>query len=104
MEILTSPPRAAVVNDMGADEKISLPFLWKIGCEPTDTKIRLKGKGVPSIQNKEIRGDHYVTLIVQVPIKLNAQQRDLLRQYEATFGGKADGGESKKKGGFFTKK
>ena len=33
----------------------------------TDTKVRLKGKGVPSLRNKAIRGDHYVTLVVQVP-------------------------------------
>lgn len=33
----------------------------------TDTRIRLKGKGVPSLRNKNVRGDHYVTLVVQVP-------------------------------------
>ncbi len=30
----------------------------------TDTRIRLKGKGVPSLRNKNVRGDHYVTLVV----------------------------------------
>ena len=25
----------------------------------TDTKIRLKGKGVPSLRNKGVRGDHF---------------------------------------------
>ena len=33
----------------------------------TDTKIRLKGKGVPSVRNSQIRGDHYVTLVIQTP-------------------------------------
>ena len=28
----------------------------------TDTKVRLKGKGVPSLRNTQVRGDHYVTL------------------------------------------
>ena len=28
----------------------------------TDTKVRLKGKGVPSLRYKDTRGDHYVTL------------------------------------------
>ena len=37
----------------------------------TDTKIRLKGKGVPSLRNKAVRGDQYVTLVVQVPTGLN---------------------------------
>ena len=31
----------------------------------TDTRIRLKGKGVPSLRNKNVRGDHYVTLVVR---------------------------------------
>ena len=38
----------------------------------TDTRIRLKGKGVPSIRNKNSRGDQYFTLFVQTPTKLNA--------------------------------
>ncbi len=33
----------------------------------TDTRVRLSGKGVPSLRNKNVRGDHYVTLVVQVP-------------------------------------
>ena len=36
----------------------------------TNTRIRLKGKGVPSLRNKNLRGDHYVTLVVQVPCLL----------------------------------
>ena len=40
----------------------------------TDTKIRLKGKGVPYIRNKNMRGDHYVTLVVSVPTALNKEQ------------------------------
>ena len=31
----------------------------------TDTKVRLKGKGVPSLRYKDTRGDHYVTLVWQ---------------------------------------
>lgn len=48
----------------------------------TDTKVRLKGKGVPSWRNREIRGDHYVTLVVQVPDKLSSEARDLLKQFD----------------------
>ena len=32
----------------------------------TDTRIRLKGKGVPSLRNKNVRGDHYVTLVLSL--------------------------------------
>lgn len=52
----------------------------------TDTKIRLKGKGVPSLRNKEVRGDHYVTLVVQVPDKLSAEAKELLKQFDAETG------------------
>ena len=69
----------------------------------TDTKVRLKGKGVPSLRNKQVRGDHYVTLVVQVPDRLNAEAKDLLRQFDAVTGNTlkssgADGdGKPKKK-------
>lgn len=49
----------------------------------TDTRVRLKGKGVPSLRNKEIRGDQYVTLVVQVPDKLSHEAKDLLAKFDA---------------------
>ena len=52
----------------------------------TDTKVRLKGKGVPSLRNKEVRGDHYVTLVVQTPDKLSHEAKELLKQFDATSG------------------
>jgi len=52
----------------------------------TDTKVRLKGKGVPSLRNKQIRGDHYVTLVVQVPIHLNGEAKELLKQFDEVTG------------------
>ncbi|MDE6608328.1 MAG: molecular chaperone DnaJ [Lachnospiraceae bacterium] len=52
----------------------------------TDTKVRLKGKGVPSLRNKEVRGDHYVTLVVQVPDKMSHEAKELLKQFDALTG------------------
>lgn len=52
----------------------------------TDTKVRLKGKGVPSWRNKDVRGDHYVTLVVQVPDKLSYEAKELLKQFDALTG------------------
>lgn len=52
----------------------------------TDTKVRLKGKGVPNYRNNEIRGDHYVTLVVQVPDKLTHEAKELLRQFDMQSG------------------
>ena len=45
------------------------PLDIKAGTQ-TDTKVKLKGKGVPTLRNKNVRGDHYVTLVVQVPDQL----------------------------------
>ena len=53
---------------------------------PTDTKVRLRGKGVPYINNSKMRGDHYVTLMVQVPTKLSRQQKDALEAYAKACG------------------
>ena len=74
----------------------------------TDTKVRLKGKGVPTIRNKEIRGDHYVALVVQTPERLSHEAKELLRQFDALTGDslnaaqnvqadKPEGKDSKKK-------
>ncbi len=48
----------------------------------TNTRVKLKGKGVPTLKNKNVRGDHYVTLIVQVPENLSEEQKNILNQYE----------------------
>ena len=78
----------------------------------TDTRVRLKGKGVPSLRNKEERGDHYVTLVVQVPDKLSHEAKEQLKKFDeltgdtlnaakrATAGGEnkeSTGGSGKKK-------
>lgn len=64
----------------------------------TGTRIRLKGKGVPSLRNKNIRGDQYVELIVQTPTGLNAEAKDLLRQFDALTGGSLKETDSSDKG------
>ena len=52
----------------------------------TNTRIRLKGKGVPSLRNKSVRGDHYVDLVVQTPTGLSADAKEALRQFDALTG------------------
>ena len=52
----------------------------------TDTKIRLKGKGVPSLRNKAVRGDQYVTLVVQVPTGLNEAAKEALCAFDEQTG------------------
>ena len=76
----------------------------------TDTRIRLKGKGVPSLRNRDIRGDQYVTLVVQTPDKLSKEAKDLLKKFDELTGDSlsagarasaagADEGKKKKKFG-----
>ncbi len=75
----------------------------------TGTRIRLKGKGVPSIRNKAVRGDHYVTLIVNTPSGLSKEAKDVLRKFDELTGGSLtkEGGAStagkEKKKGFMDK-
>ncbi len=69
----------------------------------TDTRIRLKGKGVPSLRNKSVRGDQYVTLVVQVPERMNEEQKEALRRFQEAMGETGKPGEekeNKKKKGF----
>jgi molecular chaperone DnaJ len=51
----------------------------------SDTKMRLKGKGVPLLRSPKTRGDHFVTVVVNVPTNLNKTQKDALEKYRDTF-------------------
>ena len=77
----------------------------------TDTKVKLKGKGVPTLRNKTVRGDHFITLVVQVPDKLTEEQKSILNQYanttvnarsstDAASSGSSIFGDHKRKKGF----
>lgn len=65
----------------------------------TDTKVRLRGKGVPSLRNKNQRGDHYITLVVSVPTSLNSEQKEALQAFDDLMNGKEP--DKKKKKGLF---
>ena len=62
----------------------------------TDTRVRLKGKGVPSLRNRNVRGDHFVTLVVQVPERMNEEQKEALRRFDDAMNGIAPEGEKEK--------
>lgn len=113
MNIFSTAPITFAQAALGGDVKIStidgdVLYSVKPGTQ-TDTKIRLKGKGVPSLRNKSVRGDQYVTLVVQVPTKLSNEAREALKAFDAatdrslqqTAGGgpaKPEGEKPKKKG------
>lgn len=54
----------------------------------TGTRVRLRGKGVPSLRNKKLRGNHYVDIVVDVPTSVTKEQKKLLQQLEDSFGEK----------------
>ncbi len=93
-ELFSTSPISFVEAALGGDIKIKtidgeVLFNIKPGTQ-TDTRIRLKGKGVPTLRNKNIRGDHYVTLVVQVPDKLTDEQKEALRVFDKTMGGSVE--------------
>ena len=65
---------------------------------PTNTRVRLKGKGVPTLRNKNIRGDQYVTLVIETPTKLSKEAKELLKQFDAATGGSLDAASRAEKG------
>ena len=103
MNIFSTAPITFAQAALGGEVRIStvdgdVMYDVKPGTQ-TDTKVRLKGKGVPSLRNKNVRGDHYVTLVVQVPTKLNEEAKEALRKFDAACGNRPSGGEKKKKFG-----
>ncbi|HEX3022253.1 MAG TPA: molecular chaperone DnaJ, partial [Lachnospiraceae bacterium] len=116
-DIFSTAPISFAQAALGGDVRIStvdgdVYYNVKPGTQ-TDTKVRLRGKGVPTLRNKAVRGDHYVTLVVQVPTKLTPEQKELLEKYDEAMTGKKveveevsgadhekDKDKSKKKGWF----
>lgn len=90
MHIFSTVPISFAQAALGADVKIKtvdgdVLYTVKPGTK-TDTKVRLKGKGVPSIRNSQVRGDHYVTLIIQTPEHLSSEAKEALRKFDALAG------------------
>ncbi len=115
MNIYSTAPISFAQAALGGEVKIStidgdVLYEVKPGTQ-TDTRIRLKGKGIPSLRNKSIRGDHYVTLVVQVPTALSPEAKEALRKFDEVSGqtlksqnGAAPTGEKQgKKKGFMDK-
>ena len=90
MHIFSTVPISFAQAALGGDVKIqtvdgAVIYNVKPGTK-TDTKVRLKGKGVPSLRNSAVRGDHYVTLVIQTPEKLSAEAQEALRRFDELSG------------------
>ncbi|CUX47774.1 molecular chaperone DnaJ [Clostridium sp. C105KSO13] len=91
VHIFSTVPISFAQAALGGDVKIptvdgDVLYTVKAGTK-TDTKVRLRGKGVPSLRNSQVRGDHYVTLIIQTPEKLSSEAKDALREFDRLTGG-----------------
>ena len=90
MHIFSTVPITFAQAALGADIRIKtvdgeVIYTVKPGTK-TDTKVRLKGKGVPSLRNTQVRGDHYVTLVIQTPERLSAEAKEALRKFDELSG------------------
>ncbi len=86
-DIYSTAPITFAQAALGGEVRINtldgeVSYTLKPGTQ-TDTRIRLKDKGVPNLKNQKVRGSHYVTLVVQVPTKLNREAKDALRKFDA---------------------
>ena len=55
----------------------------------TGKQFSLSGKGIPYVNNPKRRGDHRFTVVVETPTKLTREQKELLRQLDASLDGKS---------------
>jgi molecular chaperone DnaJ len=93
-EIPISFARAALggeimVPTIDGEERINIPE----GTQ-THTRFRLRDKGIPDVSGRR-RGDLFVVARVEVPTRLSAEQKELLRQLAQAFGESPDGAEDK---------
>jgi molecular chaperone DnaJ len=85
-EIPVTFPEAALGTDaevptLNGKGRIKIPAGTQSG-----TVLRMRGKGMPNLRGYG-HGDQLVRVVVEVPTKLNQEQRDLLRQLEEISGG-----------------
>ena len=90
MNIFSTAPISFAQAAPGGDVRIKtvdgeVVYTVKPGTK-TDTKVRLRGKGVPSVRNPKVRGDQYVTLVIQTPEKLSQEAKEALKRFDALAG------------------
>lgn len=63
------------VNTVDGPEEIMVPP----GTQP-DTVLTLEDKGVPKLGNEVSRGDHLLTVKVEIPTRINSEEKELLQK------------------------
>ncbi|MEM7758139.1 MAG: molecular chaperone DnaJ [Cyanobacteria bacterium P01_A01_bin.40] len=87
------------VNTVDGQEELTIPA----GTQP-NTVLTLENKGVPKLGNPVSRGNHLITVKINIPTKINSEERELLEKL-ASVRGEATGKGSKEGflGGLFQK-
>lgn len=71
---------------LGGEEKVATIYGDVVCRIPAGTqsgeKIRLRGKGVPSIKNPSVRGDQYIVIRIQVPKSVSPEAAQKLKEYD----------------------
>jgi len=92
----------AILGDKIEVETVDGPQTIEIpaGTQP-QSQLTLQDKGIPRLGNPVARGDHLMRVVVQLPTRLNDQERDLLEQLAGHHSGKEHHHKSGLFGGLF---
>nr|MDJ0730545.1 molecular chaperone DnaJ [Crocosphaera sp.] len=64
-----------IVDTVDGEQELTIPA----GTQP-NTVLTLENLGVPKLGNDAIRGDHLITVKVDIPTRINAEERELLEK------------------------
>lgn len=61
-----------------------IKYSVKEGTQPGDT-YTFRGKGIPDKNNRNLRGDHTVRFLIEIPTRLTEEQKAKLREFDQTL-------------------
>lgn len=90
-DIMCDLPLTFVQAALGAEVQVPTldgrePFTIKEGTQPGE-QLRIRGKGFPDVQGRRA-GDLIFCVTIEVPKNLNHDQKEMLRQFDASTSGK----------------
>ena len=90
MDVYSTVPISFAIATLGGEVLVDtldsrIAYTIKPGTQ-TDTRVVLKRRGIPNVHNKDQRGDHYVTFVVQVPDHISHEAKELLMKFDELTG------------------
>ena len=90
MDVYSTVPISFTIAALGGEVLVDtldsrIAYTIKPGTQ-TDTRVVLKRRGIPNVHNKDQRGDHYVTFVVQVPDRIPHEAKELLMKFDELTG------------------